>query len=65
MPKKRSPWVSTTQAAAELGCSITFLYRQRGELFKPKTHYKTLNPRAWRPTYRWHLPRCQKLMEGD
>jgi hypothetical protein len=64
-PPKTSPWVSTATAARELGCSTDFLYRHRGELFQLRQHYKVLNPTAWRPTYRWHLPNCQQLMEGE
>lgn len=61
--KNSGPWVSTTQAATELGCSNKFLLSQRDRLFKSGTHYRVLNPEAWRPTYRWHLKRLQELME--
>lgn len=64
MPKKSS-WVSTSKAASGLGCSVDFLLRNRGELFKRGQHWKVLNPSAWRPTYRWHLANCQKLMEQE
>lgn len=61
---KRSSWVSTTAAAEQLGCSIWFLYDQRGRLFRAGTHYQVLNPAAWRPTYRWHIENCRALMAG-
>lgn len=68
MPKKKSsPWVSTAVAAYELGVSAKFLLRNRTELFKKSVHWRCKNPNAWRPTYSWHLQRCEahyeKLME--
>lgn len=57
-------WVTTTEAAAELGCSAKYLRENRDTLFQKGTHYRVLNPQAWRPTYRWHLKKIQKLMEA-
>lgn len=62
MPRK-SQWVSTSAAAAELGCSTDFLLDHKDDLFKRGKHWKVLNPSAFRKTYRWHVIRCQKLME--
>jgi hypothetical protein len=59
---KSSPWVTTSTAAAALGVSAKFLRAQRDQLFKKGTHYRVVNPAAWRPEYRWHLPRIEKLM---
>jgi predicted ArsR family transcriptional regulator len=60
----KSVWVSTSQAAAELGVSTKFLLNQRERLFKKGIHWRCINPEAWRPTYRWHLKRLQQLMEA-
>lgn len=63
MPKKAPRvWLTTTQAAAELGCSPKYLRENRLKLFKNGTHYRSLNPQAWRPTYRWHLKNLQAFM---
>lgn len=62
---RKSPWVTTKEAAEALNVSQKFLRNQRDRLFKKRQHYRLLNPRAWRPTYRWHLPNIQKLMESD
>jgi hypothetical protein len=66
MPRK-SDWVPTSRAAEELGCSSEFLLRNRDSLFKVGKHYRIMNPMAYRKTYRWHVIKCQKLMEtgGD
>lgn len=64
MPQK-SNWVTTSVAARELGCTAKFLREQRDKLFKLGRHYRSLNPHAWRPTYRWHLKRCQQLMGSE
>ncbi|NET39611.1 MAG: DNA-binding protein [Cyanothece sp. SIO1E1] len=62
--KQRSPvWVSTSKAAAELGCSTDFLLDNREKLFQRGKHWRNLNPQAWRPTYRWHLKHCEQLMQ--
>ncbi|MBD1876229.1 DNA-binding protein [Nodosilinea sp. FACHB-131] len=64
MPKKPRVWLSTAEAAAELGCGPKYLRENRDTIFKKGTHYRVLNPNAWRPTYRWHLKKIQKLMEA-
>ena len=64
MTKKPRVWLPTTEAAAELGCSPKYLRENRDTIFKKGTHYRVLNPNAWRPTYRWHLKKIQKLMEA-
>lgn len=63
---KRKPrvWVSTSEAAEALGCSAKYLRENRDDVFKRGEHYRVLNPKAWRPTYRWHLKKIQKLMEA-
>lgn len=62
MPKPKPEWVSTTEAAQSLGCSAKYLRSQVGKLFKVGTHYRKLNPSAWRPTYRWNLMELEELM---
>jgi hypothetical protein len=61
----RTQWLTTTQAAIALGCSPKFLRSNMDRLFKRGKHYRVLNPSAWRPTYRWHLGRIQKMMDTD
>jgi hypothetical protein len=57
-------WFKTTDAAAMLGVSKDFLLEQRGRLFLKGKHWKVLNPRAYRPTYLWHVRNCeQRQME--
>lgn len=54
-----SEWLSTHQAAMQLGISASLLLRLRSEgFFKIKTHYRKKNPRSARPTYIWHIDRC-------
>lgn len=58
-------WFKTSDAAAMLGVSSDFLLAQRGQLFVKGEHWKVLNPAARRPTYLWHVRRCeQRQMEG-
>lgn len=64
MAKKTRVWLTTTQAAEELGGTPKYLRENRDTIFKRGTHYRVLNPNAWRPTYRWHLKKIQKLMEA-
>ena len=57
-------WISTSVLADERGCSIDLIYKLRDEgLLKKNEHWRILNPTAARPTYRWHLKRCQKLLD--
>ncbi len=58
-----SQWVSTRKLANELGVSISFLWKNRESLFTQGVHWRLINPHAWRPTYRWHVGRCQQLMD--
>lgn len=61
--KKSSPWISTADAARELGVSAKFLLRQRNQLFKKNQHWRSKNPLAWRQTYLWHIKRCEEHLE--
>ena len=66
MMTRKSPWVTTSKAAEALGVSAKFLRTQRDQLFKKGTHYRVVNPAAWRPEYRWHLKKLESLMAaGD
>ncbi len=56
-------WISTTAAAELLGVGRTFLLNHRFDLFKKNYHWRSINPHAVRPSYRWHLKRCEQLME--
>jgi hypothetical protein len=66
MPKKLSKdWVSTSELAAILDCSIDLIYKLRDEqLFKKNEHWRVLNPTAARPTYRWHRNKCQNTLDN-
>jgi len=55
-------WVSTSQAAKHLGVSNAFLLRNRLVLFEPKVHWRSINPHAARPSYRWNLENLEKMM---
>ena len=63
-PKKgHSPWVSTCQILEELNITKTHLYRLRQELFIQNKHWRDVSlPSSRRPSYRWHLPNCQKAL---
>jgi len=57
--KSRSAWVTTRALADELGVTQKFIRESlKDEIFAPGTHYRNVNPTAWRPTYRWHLQKC-------
>ena len=58
MSKPTDRWISTTAIAAELGLTPKFLREHRTEYFKAVTHYRLINPNAYRPTYQWHKERC-------
>jgi hypothetical protein len=63
--ESRSPWVSTRRLAEELGCTPKHIRESlKDEVFKMGTHYRNVNPTAWRPTYRWHLKRCCECLDG-
>lgn len=55
-------WMSTTRAANYLGVSAKYLLKHRGGLFKNGEHWLSLNPEAWRPTYRWDVIAMSKLL---
>jgi predicted ArsR family transcriptional regulator len=63
----KSDWVSSGVVCSKLGIRFKHLTRLREEgLFKPKTHWINIaRPRAVRPTYRYHLTRCQKALESS
>jgi hypothetical protein len=55
----KSDWVKGSDLAKELDCDIQTIDRLRKrKVFKQRTHYKVLNPKAARLTYRYHLSRC-------
>lgn len=68
MPKSRkhlnSAWVDSKSAAAALGCSVRHLANLRLDgLLKNGEHWRDIRrPGGARPTYRWHLKRCQEKM---
>lgn len=55
-------WVSTTQAAADLGVSAKYLLKHRGGLFVSGQHWLNINPTAWRPTYRWNVIAVKEVL---
>lgn len=57
-----SKWLSTTKAAEELNVTSKYLREKRLELFTAAYHYRLINPTAARPTYKWHLKRCEALL---
>jgi len=61
---KSKAWYSTTEAAAALGVSVWFLRENRTTLFKKGVHWKAKNPKAYRPTYLWHLKNCEQWQQG-
>jgi len=62
---KKSDWVTGTVLCEELGFSIDHLSRLRQEgLLKEGKHYRNVGrPRSRRPTYRYHLKRCELALE--
>lgn len=65
MPKRLSrEWFPTSQAAIKLGCTPKYLLSKKNDLFIRGKHYRVLDPRAWRPTYRWHVERIKAAMDG-
>lgn len=61
----KSDWVATGVVCTRLGISAKHLWRLRDEgLLKPNQHWKNIaRPNAARPTYRWHLRRCENALE--
>ncbi|MEL7143297.1 MAG: hypothetical protein AAGL08_13865 [Cyanobacteria bacterium J06573_11] len=62
MPVKA--WKSTTLTAEEIGVTSVFLRDNRLNLFRAGHHYKVVNPTAHRPTYKWHVKRCDDLLKN-
>ena len=58
MPKR---WLSTPKAAEELDRRTNYLLDNRLKLFKEGYHYRLLNPTAARPSYEWHIERCNEF----
>lgn len=61
----KSDWVTTAIACEKLGISIKHIWRLRDEgLLKQGQHWRNIaRPQAARPTYRWHLKRCEEALE--
>jgi hypothetical protein len=61
----KSDWVPSGVVRQKLGISDKHLWRLRDEgLLKQGTHWKNIaRPQAARPTYRWHLTRCEEAIE--
>lgn len=60
----QNEWVSTKIAAERLGISPKHLLRLREDkTFQKNKHWRDISRfSSARPTYRWHLPRCQKSL---
>lgn len=65
MSQDCNEWVSTRAAACALGVSTDYLYEHREDLFGGQDLWVNLNPTAWRPTYRWNLPRMKAYLNPD
>jgi len=57
-------WVSTSIAAESLGTTREFLLKNRYVLFQNGIHWRSINPIAARPTYRWNLKKIEELMSS-
>lgn len=66
VPRKlSSEWVASSVACQVLGFSIKHLTRLREDgTLKQGTHWRNISPTAARPTYRYHLKRCEAVLEG-
>lgn len=61
--KLTSEWVASSVICRELGFSTKHLLKLRGEkLLTEGTHWVNISPQAARPTYRYHLKRCGKVL---
>ena len=61
--RKSSVWVAGSVLADELGCCQETVDRlRRTGVLLPKTHWRTINPNAVRPTYRYHRHRCESFL---
>ena len=57
---KKTDWITTKELASALGCTQAHIRRNlKDSVLKEGHHYRNISPHAWRPSYRWHLPRCQ------
>lgn len=61
----KSDWVPSGVVCEKLGISFKHLTRLREEgLLKQGKHYRNIGrPQAARPTYRYHLKRCESALE--
>ncbi|MBW4475112.1 MAG: DNA-binding protein [Stenomitos rutilans HA7619-LM2] len=61
----KSDWVKTGVACDRLGVGAKHLWNLRDEgLLKQGQHWRNIaRPQAARPTYRWHLKRCEQALE--
>jgi hypothetical protein len=51
---KKGTWVKTSEILRELGVSREFLLKRRETWFKPRIHWKAIDPNAKRVNYLWH-----------
>jgi len=63
-PKLDQNWISTLQLAKALGVCTKTLYRLKNSgALKPGKHYIIVSVSSpIRPTFRWHLERCESAM---
>ncbi len=61
----KSDWVTTRVLLNRIAISERHLWRLRDEgLLKQGQHWRNIaRPQAARPTYRWHLKRCEQALE--
>lgn len=63
--KSKSDWISTTEMAKLLGCSVDHLYRMiKSGHFKKGKHWYVVNPSAYRVTYRWNYRAVKQELIG-
>lgn len=61
----KSDWVSTSEAAEQLGFSARHLMRLKECRFLvQRIHWKNINPYAARPTYRWNVKAINRALEA-
>jgi hypothetical protein len=63
--KSKSPeWVAAKVAAESLGFSIDHLRRLReSKVLKKGEHWRAINPRALRPSYRYNVRAIQQVLD--
>lgn len=59
---KQVTWVTAGELVEKLGISPSHLKTLRKSVFKPKKHYRNISPGAARPTYRYHLKKCEEVL---